>query len=60
MSSSQSKPQLKLDWCSHEAAKYAVEHWHYSGRIPPSKLAKVGVWEDGQFIGAIVYGVGQL
>ena len=58
MSSSQSKPQLKLDWCSHEAAKYAVEHWHYSGRIPPSKLAKVGVWEDGQFIGAIVYGVG--
>jgi hypothetical protein len=26
-----SKPVLKLDWCSHAAAKYAVEHWHYSG-----------------------------
>ena len=49
---------LYLDWCSHEAAKYAVEHWHYSRTIPTGKLAKVGVWEDGAFIGAVIFGVG--
>jgi trehalose 6-phosphate synthase/phosphatase len=40
-----SKPVLKLDWCSHEAAKYACEKWHYSGRVPTSKSARIGVWE---------------
>jgi hypothetical protein len=53
-----SKADLRLDWCSHEAAKYAVERWHYSRRMPKSKLAKVGVWEDGQFVGAVIFGVG--
>jgi hypothetical protein len=53
-----SKPELKLDWCSHEAAKYAVEHWHYSRRMPKSKLAKIGVWESGRFVGAVIFGVG--
>lgn len=53
-----SRPDLKLDWCSHAAAKYAVEHWHYSRRMPKSKLAKIGVWERGEFIGCIVFGVG--
>lgn len=49
---------LKLDWCSHEAAKYAVEHWHYSRKMPKSKLAKIGVWENAVFVGAVVFGVG--
>jgi len=49
---------LKLDWCSHEAAEYAVMKWHYSKRMPKSKLAKIGVWEDGQFKGAVIFGVG--
>jgi hypothetical protein len=49
---------LKLDWCSHAAAKYAVEHWHYSRRMPKSKLAKIGVWEAGRFVGAVIFGVG--
>lgn len=48
--------KLKLDWCSHDAAKYAVEHWHYSKCMPKSKQAKIGVWESGRFIGAICYG----
>ena len=52
------KPDLKVDWCSYEAAKYAVEHWHYSRRMPNSKLAKLGVWELGKFIGAVVFGAG--
>jgi len=53
-----SKINLKIDWATHEAAKYACENWHYSGCIPKSKLAKVGVWENGVFIGVIIYGVG--
>lgn len=58
MSSSPSKPVLKLDWCSHEAAKYAVEHWHYSKAMPSGKTARVGVWEDGNFIGCVLFGRG--
>lgn len=58
MSSAQIKPTLRLDWCSHEAAKYAVEHWHYSHRMPVGKSAKVGVWEEEAFVGAIIFGLG--
>ena len=53
-----SHPELRLDWCSHEAAKYAVEKWHYSKAMPKSKLAKIGIWEKGSFVGTIIYGVG--
>lgn len=53
-----SKCDLRVDWATHEAAKYACEHWHYSRCLPPSKTAKLGVWEEKQFIGVIVYGVG--
>lgn len=49
---------LRVDWCSHEAAKYAVEKWHYSKRMPKSKLVKIGAWENGRFIGAVIFGVG--
>ena len=49
---------LHLDWCSHEAAKYAVENWHYSKRMPMPPLLKIGVWEDGLFVGCIIYGTG--
>jgi hypothetical protein len=49
---------LKVDFCSHEAAKYAVEHWHYSKVMPSGKVVKFGVWEDGKFIGAILFSWG--
>jgi len=49
---------LKLDWCSHEAAKYAVEHWHYSKSLPTPPVVKVGVWEDGRYIGAVLFSRG--
>lgn len=49
---------LRLDFCSHEAARHAVMRWHYSRKMPKAKLVKVGVWEDGRFVGAIVYGLG--
>lgn len=55
---SSDKVDLKLDWCSHEAAKFACEHWHYSRKIPVNKLAKIGVWENDAFIGTIIFGVG--
>jgi hypothetical protein len=58
MSSCQSKPVLKLDWCSHEAARYAVEHWHYSDVFPTGKNNYIGVWENGQFIGSVIFGLG--
>ena len=52
------KPKLKLDWCSHEAAKYAVEHWHYSKRMPVGPMVKVGVWENEKFIGCVLFARG--
>lgn len=44
--------------CSHEAVKWAVEHWHYSQSVPVGKLVCYGVWETGQFRGSIVFGRG--
>jgi hypothetical protein len=52
------KSDLKIDWATHEAAKYACENWHYSGCIPKSKLSKVGVWEKNKFVGVVIYGCG--
>lgn len=52
------KTNLKIDWATHEAAKYACENWHYSKCIPKSKMVKVGVWENGKYIGVIIFGVG--
>ena len=58
MSSSQSRPTLRVDWCSYEAAKYAVEHWHYSRSMPAGKMARLGAWEDGVYIGAVLFSRG--
>jgi hypothetical protein len=52
------KPVLKIDWATHEAAKYAVENWHYSESMPAGKLVKVGAWENGKFIGVVLFGRG--
>lgn len=51
-------PDLKLDWCSHQAAKFACEHWHYSRSLPVAKTVKIGVWEDSKFIGVVLYSWG--
>lgn len=52
------KPDLKIDWATHEAAKFACENWHYSRCLPAGKLVKIGAWEDGNFIGAVLFGRG--
>lgn len=53
-----SRPELRLDWCSHDAAKYACEKWHYSKCMPAGKLVKIGVWENKIFIGTVIFGRG--
>jgi len=53
-----SAPTLKIDWCTHAAAKYAVEHWHYSKRMPMPPFVRVGAWEDGVYIGCVIFSRG--
>lgn len=52
------KCKLEISPCTHEAAKYAVLNWHYSRAMPSAKLIKYGVWEESQFIGAVIFGRG--
>jgi hypothetical protein len=54
------KVDLKIDWATYEAAKYACANWHYSKCLPSSmqKRVAVGAWEDGAFIGVVVFGHG--
>lgn len=52
------KSDLRIDWATHEAAKYACENWHYSKVLPVGKLVKVGAWENGKYIGAVLFGRG--
>jgi hypothetical protein len=53
-----SKCDLKIDWATHDAARYACEHWHYSKCVLAGKLVKVGAWENGNFIGVVLFGRG--
>jgi len=52
------KPVLKIDWATHEAAKYAVENWHYSKCMPSFKTIKIGAWEDARFVGVVIFSMG--
>jgi len=52
------KVDLRLDWCSYEAAKFAVEHWHYSRSMPSGGTVKCGVWEGGTFVGCVIFALG--
>lgn len=53
-----SKSSLKLDWCTHEAMTFALKRWYYRDVVPVGKLVRVGVWEDGEFAGVVVFGCG--
>ena len=50
--------ELKCDWATYEAAKYACLHWHYSKAIPAGKMLKIGAWEDGKYIGVVLFSLG--
>jgi hypothetical protein len=52
------KADLRIDWATHESAKYACVNWHYSGCMPSGKLVKIGAWERGKFIGVVLFGRG--
>ena len=52
------KVELKIDWATHKAAKYACENWHYAKCLPIGKLVKIGVWENNKFVGVVIYGRG--
>lgn len=49
---------LRLDWCTYEAARYACLHWHYSRSMPACKTVKIGVWEDESFRGVVIFSLG--
>ena len=49
---------LLVDWCSYEAAKFAVMNWHYSKTMPFGKMAKIGAWEDEIYKGCVVFSYG--
>lgn len=53
-----SKADLRIDWASHDSVKYACEKWHYSRSIPVPPLVKIGAWENGTYIGAVVFSRG--
>jgi hypothetical protein len=53
-----SKADLKIDWATHQAAKYACVNWHYSKSVPVPPLVKVGVWERDKFIGVVIFSRG--
>ena len=52
------KYNLKIDWATFKAAKYACENWHYSKCVPVGKLIKIGAWEDEKFIGVVIFSRG--
>ena len=50
--------ELKIDWATHDAVKYACLNWHYSKSIPVPPLVKVGAWENNKFIGVVIFSRG--
>lgn len=54
----QTNTSLKIDWATHEAAKFACEKWHYSETMPVPPIVKIGVWENSKFIGVILFSRG--
>lgn len=53
-----SKVELKIDWASHQASEFACSRWHYSRCMPVGKTVKVGAWENGKFIGVVIFSRG--
>lgn len=49
---------LLVDYCNERAARYAVEHWHYSQQLPAGNRFLVGAWEHARFIGCVVLSQG--
>lgn len=53
-----SKCNLRVDWATHEASRHACEFWHYSKTLPVGKMVRIGAWEDGEFVGVVLFAWG--
>lgn len=51
-------PDLLVAPCSYQAAKWAVEHWHYSRTMPTPPVLRFGAWEDERYIGCVLFSRG--
>src|SRR5690348_6157968 len=49
---------LLLNYCTHRDALLAVRQWHYSRSLPTPPIVRYGVWEDGAFIGCVLFSRG--
>ena len=49
---------LLIATVEHKAARWAVEHWHYSKSMPPPRRVMFGVWESGSFRGVVIFSRG--
>ena len=49
---------LKVDWATHDAVVFACTKWHYSKCVPVGKLVKIGVWENKEFKGVLIFSRG--
>lgn len=49
---------LRIESVPPSVARQAVRDWHYSRSYPAGVNARYGVWEDGRFIGAVIFGTG--
>ena len=52
------RPDFRVDWASYAATKYAVTRWHYSHAMPAGKMVRIGAWEAGDFVGAVIFSRG--
>lgn len=52
------KCSLKIDFVTHEVYKAALKRWYYRPDVPVGKLVRLGVWEDGRFVGVVSFGPG--
>lgn len=52
------RPVLRCAWVDYDAARQAVRRWHYSRSLPAGKIAAVGAWEDGRFLGVVIFSRG--
>lgn len=58
MNSSAIKPRLEVAFCSSKASRYACDRWHYADSMPLGRMVQLGVWEDGTFVGAVLFSHG--
>lgn len=52
------RPDLHIAPCDNRASEYAVKHWHYTRTMPMPPMVRFGAWEDGAFIGTVIFSRG--